>query len=492
MAEPVPGVPPTVRMQWRGKQRDAFLDTSLYLDLEGAIRSSKTTLSLWKEHSYALRYPGIRTLICRWTDDSTASLLKPLWREILRVAGTEYRYYPDEHRDEIICRDAAGVETGRSWVYLHGLRASEDTDRYAKIRGKTLARIYVDQAEELPEDIAEELKGRLSQKGYPHQLTLSPNPPGEDHWLVGMFPEDNSKADHRLIRLAMEDNAHNLDPSYLQAIDQAYPVGHPMRRRLIEGKRGLNVRGHPVYGSVFDRARMAHACGLVRELPVYEAWDFGFHHPCVVWAQLLPHGVWRWLGGLMGRELFIEDFAPLVLQYRAEWFPGASEYRSCCDPAGRSENSQGTKKNGVTVLADNGVYAVSTPSSNMPEVRAYAVETLAGYLRRGRFEIDDSRWVIVESQQASKSTFALDAFEAGYVWDERVRRSVGGKSIQVPSKDGYYEHVMNCGEYLVINFGGAKPSQVDEVKLERKALVAAQRDTQDRVRVVRHRGRGGY
>lgn len=484
--------PRIVRMEWRGKQIDAFTDTTRYLDIEGAIRSSKTTLALWKEHSYALNEPGIHILICRWTDDTTNALLKPLWREMLRISNTDYVYKPDEHRDEIIVRDKAGNEVGRSWVYMHGLRASEDSDRYAKIRGKTLARIYVDQAEEIPEDIAEELKGRLSQKGFTHQLTFTPNPPGEDHWLARMFPENNSRDEHRLIRLSMDDNAHNLDPRYLASIQVAYPEGHPMRRRLIEGRRGLAVVGKPVYGSIFDRTRMARRCPLVRELPLLEAWDFGFHHPCVVWAQQLPHGVWRILGGLMGQELYVEDFAPLVLQYRQEWFPDHTQVFSCCDPAGTTENSQGTKKNGAMVLHDHGISAVSVPSSNQPEVRAYAVETLAGYIRRGRFEIDDERWILVDAQSATPRTFALDAFEAGYVWDERVRRIGSGKTIHVPLKDGYYEHTMNCIEYLVLNFGAARPSQQTEAKAQANAERLAQRDDQDRVVRPTYGGRGGY
>jgi hypothetical protein len=50
-------------------------------------------------------------------------------------------------------------------------------------------------------------------------------------------------------------------------------------------------------------------------------------------------------------------------------------------------------------------------------------------------------------------TSAVQALEAGYVWDERTRTTSGGKAIVVPLKDGWFEHVMNCGEYTELNFG---------------------------------------
>jgi len=48
--------------------------------------------------------------------------------------------------------------------------------------------------------------------------------------------------------------------------------------------------------------------------------------------------------------------------------------------------------------------------------------------------------------------FLADAFEAGYVWDEHMV-SVGNKQVRKPKKDGWYEHGMNCSEYLELNFG---------------------------------------
>jgi len=484
-------------MRWVGRQSEAFTDTTRYLDIEGAIRSSKTTLACWKVLDDCLQHPGIHWMICRWTDDALATALKPVWRDILDKCGVDVSWHADEHYDEIRVHGVDGAIVGSSRVYLRGLKTTSELHRYAKFRGLTLAKVWVDQAEELPEDIYLELKGRLSQVGFPQQLLLTPNPAGESHWLSKEFPESNARDAHKYIRLSLDDNAHNLDAGYVAQLKRDYPIGHPLRRRLIEGKRGLNVRGTPVYAGYFHRETMMVPTAIEATLPLLEAIDFGHHHPCVVWAQLLPFGALYVLGGVMGDALFIEDFAPMLLQFRAQWFPEAKEVWTCCDPAGSHQNSQGVSRNGVRVLADHGIYARWHQAANMPEVRSYAVEHIGGYMRRGKFRCDPLKWFVVGQQQATRGTFAVDAFEAGYVWDERIRRTSGGKGIVMPLKDGYFEHSMNCLEYLVVQFGPAMPTVSETKRLEEKQLREAQRDIDvealpRRVQGFRSGGRGGY
>ena len=104
-----------------------------------------------------------------------------------------------------------------------------------------LAGILVDQAEELPFDVYSELKGRLSQPGYHHQLIVTPNPPSEGHWLATEFPEDNRKPTHRYVRFTLRDNLVNLGEDTVEAIEAAYPQGTSQHRRLIEGRRGERI-----------------------------------------------------------------------------------------------------------------------------------------------------------------------------------------------------------------------------------------------------------
>jgi len=481
-----------LRVVWKGQLSTALRATNRYLCLEGAIRSAKTTNRLWAELNAALEYPGIKSLICRWTDDATDSLLKPLWRDTCTSAGVSLVWNAEEHHWTL---------PNGSVVYCHGLKPSDETRRYGKLRGKTLARIYLDQAEELPHDFWPELQGRLSQQGYPQQLSITPQSVDEDHWIATEFPESNPRGDYLYLPVSLYDNAHNLDPAYVASLEAAYPPGHPKRRTLIEGRRGLNVIGKAVYAGYFDRARHLVPCAMNPHLPLYEAIDFGKHHPCVIWGQVPIHGGWHLLGGVMGKDIGLTDFAPLVLRYRAHWFPNPLEIASCCDPAGTVDNSHGTQT-ALQLLQDKGIYPKTVESSNHPPVRLACIDALMDDMRRRTpvgeaFQCHPDRWLVIDQQEALARPFVPHALEGGYT-ESPHRVTVGRKLMTVPLKDGFYEHGMNCLEYLQVNFGSTQPSQIDIDRQQEQRVNAAvrraQRDADPgdvRVRLSRGR-RGGY
>ena len=449
-------------MRWRGKQSEALLDETEALDIEGAFRASKTTICLWKEFNALKDNPGIHTILSRWTDDATFTLLRPVWNSILDMAGERAVWNGSETRYEF---------TNGSRAYMRGLKAAEQTSRYAKFRGLTLSRAYIDQAEEVPRDIYQELKARLSQNGHLHQIVISPNSVDEGHWIAREFPESNHIRRRKYISLSVYDNAHNLSEATIRGLEETYPPGHVKHRPAILGLRGLNVIGDPVYGpleptqpetAAFQRDRHERPLTLNPNLPLYEAIDFGKHHPCVVWQQYTPYGEKFVLGGILGQNLYLEDFAPIVQQYRQRWFPGALEVQTCCDPAGSHNNSQGVKQNGVSVLTDLGFFPVYKDDSNNPAVRAAMIERNAGYMRRRSpmgeaFAVDDTRWLRISPEGVIPMKFLTDGLEAGYVWDEHMV-SVGSKQIRKPTKDGWYEHGQNCLEYLEHNYGGVQPT----------------------------------
>lgn len=449
-------------MVWVGPVSKFLEDETRFVDLEGAIRSGKTTAALWKVFDSCIEHPGIHWLICRYSDDDTKTKLKPVWRKICLDAGVQPVWHAEGRYDEL---------PNGSWVYIFGLKAQDLTMRYAKFRGLTLAGIYNDQTEELPYDVYEELSGRLSQMGHPNQILLTPNPPSEDHWLTDEFPETNHRAHHRYYQVSVYDNAHNLPPETITHLEIVYPVGHSKHGPMLLGKRGLNVEGKPVYGplkphlpetAAFQRDRHERSLVLDPTLPLYEAIDFGKHHPCVVWAQYTPYAELRVLGGVMGQNLFLEDFAPIVQQYRQRWFGNALEVLTCCDPAGSHNNSQGLTQNGVKVLEDCGYFPTYKVDSNMPAVRLAMVERIAGHMRRRSptgeaFGVDKDRFLRISPQDVVKHTFLADGFQAGYVWDEHMV-SVANKPMRSPKKDGWYEHGQNCLEYLEHNFGGVQPT----------------------------------
>ncbi len=457
-----------MEMEWRGVQSEALLDTHRFVDVEGALRASKTTICLWKELTALLDEPGCHTLLSRWTDDATHGILKPIWRAILEQAGITPVWNAREEYDEL---------PNGSIAYIRGLKASEEVNRYGKFRGLTLARFYVDQAEEVPADVYQELKGRLSQKGFTQQGVISPNPPNEDHWIAKEFPESNHIRDHHYIRLSIYDNAHNLDAETIASLEREFPPGHAKHGPTLLGTRGLNVTGQPVYAGGFRRALHVRATTLNPQLPLLEVLDFGKHHPCVLWSQFDPWGGWTWLGGIMGQDLDLGDFCDIVGNYRRTWFPNPLSVEWACDPAGTHDNSHGTMT-AIRVLRDHGIHPRWQEDSNQPAIRRGCIERTMDLLKKrtsvgDAFAVDDQRWLVVGVSQVRPTPFAVQALEAGYVWDERKRTTAGGKSITVPLKDGWFEHVMNCAEYTMLNFGG---EQISLQQAERRAgKIQAQR-----------------
>lgn len=457
MASSLSETPQEVVMTWRGKHAAALLDTTTReLDIEGALRSGKTTCCLWREFNATLAHPGIHCLLARWTDTGVYGLVLPLWRAICEQAGVRLRWHADEEYDEL---------PNSSRVYVRGLKSQDQTLRYSKFRGLTLARVYVDQAEELPHDVYLELAGRLSQPGYPHQITISPQSVEEDHWIAREFPVSLVSAQQgqprRLFQLSVYDNAHNLAPEVIPALKRLYPPEHPKHRTLILGQRGMNVIGEPVYKGAFVRELHVGTAEYDPQLRVEVALDFGKHHPCCVIRQVSPLGQVRFLGGILGRQIYLDDFCSLVLLHLAHWCPGA-EVVWCCDPAGVGDTSHGTP-GALKVLHAKGIKPVWKPDANSPAVRLMAIERMAGQMRRRAadrseaFIVSDSdRWVRISEQSTVVDHFLADGFEGGYVWDEHMV-SVANKQVRKPKKDGWYEHGQNCAEYLEVCFGMEAP-----------------------------------
>ena len=429
-----------------------------FLDVEGALRSAKTWTILIAIRQLLDEQPGIRWTIARWTQDGLHQKLLPDYRNVCELMG---------HAEGVWnTKEACYDFPNRSRLYAVHLKASQIQGKFAKVRGLTTAGFYINQLEEVPEDVYNEAALRLSQPGFPQLMVVDPNAVPDSHWIAKRWNLKAMPANHRYIRLAMRDNAHNLDPATIEAAETLYPVGHPLRAIKIEGRRGLEVNGTPVYTGAFVRSRHValEPIPINPQLPLCESYDYGYHHPCVIWYQYAPWGHLRVLGGVMGSDLHLDAFLPIVERYRALWFPQRLRLESTCDPAGANENAQGLRGTPVGMLRDwyrehgerndrgEYVYPVYRPDANMPERRYAATELGATYMRRvvhgqEAFLVDPERWALVELTDERFDTFFLDALEAGYVLEDTPRHSSRLGSYSVPKKDGWFEHPMNCFEY---------------------------------------------
>jgi hypothetical protein len=458
-----------------------------YVDLEGAVRTGKTTAPSSKACDYAIEYPGIHMCASRWKDTDLWAQVVPAWRDMVRRYGLQTKWHPDEQYDEI--------QPYGSRMYLRALHTNELDSRYSKLAGLTLAVLWVDQPEEVPEDVIDAyVPARLSQPNYPKEVWLTPNPVDEtDHWIAKWFPIDPSerKPQHWFIQTALYDNVNGVGEQYIRDMEAKYPAGHPLRRRFIEGLRGLTVVGTPVYGQVFSRR--LHVDDSVKfnpDLPLLESWDFGHHHPAVLWSQFV-RGSWHVLGEVMGQDMFLEEFAPWVLQQRAALFPGLRETWTCCDPAGSRLDSQGINNTAVAILQQHKVYPRWIDGANSPTYRDAAIQKMAealGKLQRGQPMV----------RVHPRCRLYLDGLEAGYIWDDRSIANSVSPNTRRPKKDGKYDHLQNCAEYTWLNFGAAYMTQEQAAKYDRQVerqmnAGRKDRDPADRFRVGVGVGpRGGW
>lgn len=446
----------TTKMTWTGPIGRFMQDQTPEICAEGALSSGKTTACLWKVFNSLFEYPGIQWWIGRYGDGETQTKVRPAFEEVCQQAGAKPQWNSKE-----LCYDFPNG----SKCYAYGLKSPDALSRYSKMRGMGVAGIYCDQTEELPEDFSLELRLRLRQPGFPHQLIFSPNPPNVTHWLAQQFPEDNRLNGRKYYAVSIFDNAHNLPSGMLEKALMAYPPEHAKHRSVILGKRGMNVSGEPVYKGAFIRSLHEVALTYDPKLPLEAALDFGKHHPCVIFRQVSVFDQTRFLGGILGQSLYLDAFLDIVLRFMSDWFPNPISVKWCCDPAGAADTSHGTQ-GAVKTLREKGIYPAYIDDSNSPAIRLAMVERMAAQMRKraaDRSEAfavnsDPERWLTISDKATVPDKFLADGFEAGYVWDEHMV-SVGNKQVRRPKKDGWYEHGQNCSEYLELNFGHAKEEE---------------------------------
>lgn len=448
-------------------------------DVEGSPRSAKSWgigFLIWK---LAYKYPGIQIFYSRYLDGGLIQL-RDIWSKV-SVHFPEYLHPVWNSKDE--CWDfpngkyVGEVYTG-SRVFLSSIKATQIDAVHSKYKGKTLAVVIIEEANECPRVNYLGLKERLSQSrtpdgkpyGYPLKIILVHNCVDEDHYIAQEFPigadgDTCTRPDHAHIRADLYSNSQNLGPDVMQGYENDYPVGHTLRRTVMEGKRGVTLIGTPVYANAFKK--VIHANDRVQFTPYYpllEGWDFGEEKPAVVWFQYLRHlAAIRVLGAVKGSEMFLELFAPKVLQIRRRLFPLDAEVRSWCDPTGATGNG-GLQFTPITLLHQLGINAkaardpMSSRDGNDAEVRYKAIQTVAGYMLRTALDGNPAFQIaplcIELKREGSElieqpSHILMTAFEAGYIWDTKAP-SEDKPNIRKPKKGTRYDDLMNAFEYPVI------------------------------------------
>src|SRR5689334_9113389 len=79
-------------LEFRGQHLAFLNDYSAAIDIEGSLSCGKTTVCLCKELRMLKKFPGMHSLIARWTDDATNTLLRPALEQMARIEGMDLRW----------------------------------------------------------------------------------------------------------------------------------------------------------------------------------------------------------------------------------------------------------------------------------------------------------------------------------------------------------------------------------------------------------------
>lgn len=158
---------------------------------EGAVRSGKTYISLWrwlKELTYGP--PGEYCMITRTYDTFKRNLLP----QLTKMIGSDARYYSGK-REMVIF--------GKT-IHIVG---ADDERSESKIRGFTSSGAYVDEVSIIPESVFRMLISRCCMRGA--KIFGTTNPDSPYHWLKKDFLTDNP--DVKSWRFTLNDNPQLTD-----------------------------------------------------------------------------------------------------------------------------------------------------------------------------------------------------------------------------------------------------------------------------------------
>lgn len=457
-------------LEFRGVHEEILHDETPEIDIEGARMCGKTWVCSAKVLKACVKYPGMWWLINRYSGTETDNQLRPVFRDVARQLDIPIEWKGDESAYWL-----PEVDGKISKVFAYGLKTQAKDERFAKVRGSGVHGLWNDQTEETPEDIGTEMRALIRKPGAPHQLLLSPNPPGEEHYLADQFPEGVRDNVRRYYRLSLYDNKHNLSPDTIEKLERLYPPSHAKHKSLILGMRGPNVTGKPVFDGAFDRALHVAPVRYDPNSAILEAFFAGQHHPTWLAVQRSPFGALYPIAGIIGKRLFLEDFLPLVDRYREEWFPEARDVKTACDAP--PSDASDTRYTTLNILREHGLKPRFRDNGTAPDVRVSMIEYLGSLMRRRAgqgqafvINSDPSRWLMASHALTTpkQTKLFIDACEGSYVWSE-LYVSVGNRTVRQPQFDQWLEGFMRCLEIIALNFCVGKKTDAERDREQQQA-----------------------
>lgn len=245
----------SMRGEPSAKQIQSFKESDAKINIwEGAVRSGKTYISLWRFLTELTEGPeGEYVLITRTYDSFKRNVLP----ELTTMIGADAKYYKGNRELNIF---------GKT-IHIVG---ADDERAEAKIRGPTFSGAYVDEITIIPESVFRMLISRCAMRGAKIFGTTNPDTPY--HWLKQDFLENNP--DVKSWQFTLDDNPE-LTPDDRDYLKRQYKG--LWYQRFIEGKW---VQAE---GSIYDF--FSEKLHVIEHAPNFAAKyfvgiDYGTTNPC--------------------------------------------------------------------------------------------------------------------------------------------------------------------------------------------------------------------
>lgn len=304
------------------------------------------------------------------------------------------------------------------------------SDEYLKFGSYELGWFFLDQAEQIPENVFKMLQGRLRLRGVRHCGFITPNPPNQYHWIYKTFQKVTSD-DYFSIHLSTYDNAENLPKSYIEDLEKQPPA---WRKMYLEGHFGFSAEGEPVYQNFDPDVNIAkESLPIYASLPIIRSWDFGFLCPAVGFYQILGNvdRVHK-LAELIGENITIDQFADRVIRFSSEHFPVKIEFEDVGDPAGEQKSDK-TESTSVQIVK-------SKTHSSFRSQQSYIADGV-NLIRRYLLLRDDGfpGFIIDPS-----CVITQEAYAGGYFLQP-------GSDLPVDKENHPYRDICDTDRYLFVN-----------------------------------------
>ena len=265
----------------------------------GAIRSGKTVGACARVLFHAQVYPGSQILVGRkFATDLEQTTLKELFRLVAAQNGGTY-----QKAGPLVVRYSGGNASHELYIRTKGLPSlinCRPCNEISKQLGLEISEYFIDQAEELDEDVFQHIQSRLSywnrerterfkaQYGYAPRTweTLTANPdPG---WIKQLLFEYGVK-DWTVFQTSIEQNRNNLDPEYIDNLYRTMPA--EWVERFLRGS--WDIRGGSVYKEFDEQVHCIEPFKIPAHWPRFLAHDWGIsdRHRCVfLWGAVDESG----------------------------------------------------------------------------------------------------------------------------------------------------------------------------------------------------------